>query len=438
MDVEIPAYVWFLVIVCLLFCSGFFSGSETAMMKLNPYRLQHKVQKGNKAARKADRLLRRQDRLLGVILIGNNLVNNCAAIIASMVCFRLFGEIGYTIAAVGLTLLVLVFAEVAPKTIAAARPETIAFPASFVLDPLHKLLHPVVELVNFFSKWIVRPFISRTTDRGTALTSEELKTAVKEKLGIQSQEQGMLLGIIDLAETKIDQIMIPRSDVVGIDLNQTDTEIIEILIQARHTRLPVFRDSIDNVVGILHLRRSGRLLNPDEFDREQLLANMDEPYFVPAKTPLSIQLINFRENRERIAMIVDEYGEIEGILTLEGILEEIVGDFTTGYPSAHEDIFKQADGSVVINGSALLRDIKNQLGWKLSKDGPRTLNGLVLEKLEGFPDGNVCVKIQNEKQNYILETRQVRENAIRTISVFKLPDSPANEEDSDEADSDDD
>ena len=433
MDIEIPTYIWCLVIVGLLFCSGFFSGSETAMMKLNPYRLRHKVREGHLAARKANKLLRRQDRLLAVILIGNNLVNICAATIATMICVRWFGELGYAVATFGLTLLILIFAEVAPKTIAASRPETIAFPATFVLDPLHTILHPVVEFVNFFSRWIVKPLVSRTTDPGTALTSGELRTAVRENPGIQAREQGMLLGILDLADKKIDEIMIPRSDVVGIDLNDADADIIENLKQARHTRLPVFRDSIDNVVGILHLRKSGRLLNPDEFERQQLLANMDEPYFVPSKTPLSTQLINFQNKRERIALIVDEYGDVEGILTLEGILEAIVGDFTTGYASTYEEIFDvEKDGSsALIIGSALLRDINRELSWNLPTDGPRTLNGLVLEQLEGFPDGNVSIKVNN----YILETRQVRGNAIRSVRVTKLEEEPATEEHPEDADS---
>ena len=395
------------------------------MIALNPYRLRHKMREGHRGAQKTSRLLRRKDRLLGVILIGTNLVNNSLAIVAGMICYRWFGEIGYSIAAVGLTLLMLIFAEVAPKRIAATRPESIAFPASYVIDPLHKVLHPVERVVNFMANWLVNPFVKRTTDAGMALTSAELRQAVNENAAIHDHEQAMLLGILDLAELKIDDVMIGRSDVVGIDLQNDDREIIEDLVHAPHTRVPVYDGSIDNVKGILHLRRSGRLLNVDDFDLEQLIEHMDEPYFVPSKTPLSTQLINFQQRRERIAMVVDEYGEIEGILTLEDILEEIVGEFTTNVTSAIEEIFPQQDGSYLITGTALLREINNKLDWNLPTDGPRTLNGLLLERLEGFPDGNVTIKVEN----YVLETRQVRDNAIKTVHAVKLPDPPSDEND---------
>lgn len=412
----IPTAILLAATFGLILVGAYFSSSETAMMKLNPYQLKHKVSEGHKGARKAHRLLLRQDRLLGVILIGNNLVNNAAAIIAAVVCSRWFGAAGPAIAAISFTLIMLVFAEVAPKTIAAERPETIAFPSSYVLTPLAKVLSPVVTLVNSCASILVNPFVKNTTAKSSSLSLDELRTVVGTEIDIGNRPQEMLLGILNLGKAKVADIMIRRSEVEGIDLALTHSEIVDDLLHATHTKLPVYEHTIEDVVGVLHLKRSGVVLHPDDFDVNKLRDQLEEPYFVPEGTPLSTQLINFQKKKNRFAFVVDEYGAIEGIVTLEDILEEIVGEFTTDSAADIVDIYPQDDGSYVINGYVLLRDINATLGWELPTDGPRTLNGLMLEHLEDIPDANVGLKFGN----YICETVKVGETSLPSIRVVKV------------------
>lgn len=409
--------------VVLIFISAYFSSSETAMMKLNHYRLKHMVSEGNRGARKADKLLQRQDRLLGVILIGNNLVNNFAAIISAIICIQLFGDtVGPVVGAIGITLIMLVFAEMAPKTIAAERPELIAFPSSYVLTPLEKLLSPVVSLLKFCASILINPFVKHTKAKSSSLSLDELRTVVGSEIDIGNRPQEMLLGILNLGEAKVADIMIRRSEVEGIDLALPNREIIDDLLHATHTKLPVYEGEIENVVGVLHLKRSGVVLHPDDFDIEKLRDQLEEPYFVPDGTRLSTQLINFQSKKERFAFVVDEYGAIEGIVTLEDILEEIVGDFTTDSAAELAEIYPQDDDSYVINGYVLLRDVNTRLGWDLPTDGPRTLNGLMLEHLEDIPDANVGLKIGN----YVCETVKVGENSLPSIRVLRIESPPDN------------
>lgn len=401
----------------LLLCSAYFSSSETAMMKLNPYRLKHMVLEGHRGARKANRMLRKTDRLLSVILIGNNLVNICAAVIAANICTTLFGGLGDLISVVLLTLIVLIFAEIAPKTIAARRPETIAFPSTYLLDPLQRILAPVVSFVNFLARLLVNPFVQKVKAEPSSLSLDELRTVVQRDSDIDLKRQAMLLGILDLGKATVNNIMIPYQNVTGIDLAKSNDAIVRDIVTAQHTRLPVYHEELNGVVGVFHMKRSGQLFEAGKFDQTSFERELDPPTFVPSGTPLSTQLINFQQNKQRIAHVVDEYGAVLGIVTLEDILEEVVGEFTTDINANVTDVYPQTDGSYVVNGRALIREMNVNLGWDLPITGPRTMNGLLLEILEAIPDGQACVKIRTEHAQYIVETIKVRENVIRSLRV---------------------
>ena len=411
-----------IAVFLLLLCSAYFSSSETAMMKLNPYRLKHMVLEGHRGARKANRMLRKTDRLLSVILIGNNLVNICAAVITANICKKLFGFLGEAMAdaisVISLTIVVLIFAEIAPKTIAARRPETIAFPSTYLLDPLQRLLAPVVTSVNYFARMIVDLFVKKVKPEPSSLSLDELRTVVQRDSDIDLKRQAMLLGILDLGKATVNNIMIPYQKVKGVDLAKSKEAIVRDIVKAQHTRLPVYHEELNGVIGVFHMKRSGELFEAGEFDQKQFESELEPPTFVPSGTPLSTQLINFQQNKQRIAHVVDEYGTILGIVTLEDILEEVVGEFTTDINATVTDVYPQNDGTFVINGRALLREINISLNWDLPITGPRTMNGLILECLEVIPDGPTCVKIETEEAQFIMETILVRENVIRSLRVM--------------------
>ena len=406
-----------LIIVVLTIMSAFFAGSETAMMALNRYRLRHLANEGHRGASKANHLLQRPDRLLGVILVGNNVVIFLTASFATEVSNRIVGDTaGPFIGAVVLTVYMLIFAEVTPKTVAAARPETLAFPSSYILQPLLKISHPLVIFVNWFSNLLAKPLIARAPAKTEQLSVAELKTVLNEHTTLPPERQAMLVGILDLENATVEDIMVPRSAIVGIDIEDDAATIVALIESAQHTRLPVYRNHIDNVVGILHLRSAARLVG-ETFTKSDLLRETEEPYFVPESTPLHTQLYNFQTEKRRIALAVDEYGEIQGMATLEDLLEEIVGEFTTDFTPRLGEVPQEADGTYTIDGSALVRDVNRALAWELPTTGPRTMNGLVLEHLESFPDGNVSVRIGP----YVLETVLVAENLIRTIRASVQP-----------------
>ncbi len=406
-----------LIIVVLTIMSAFFAGSETAMMALNRYRLRHLANEGHRGARKANHLLQRPDRLLGVILVGNNVVIFLTASFATEVSNRIVGDTaGPFIGAVVLTVYMLIFAEVTPKTVAAARPETLAFPSSYILQPLLKISHPLVIFVNWFSNLLARPLIARAPAKTEQLSVAELKTVLNEHTTLPPERQAMLVGILDLENATVEDIMVPRSAIIGIDIEDDAATIVALIESAQHTLLPVYRNHIDNIVGILHLRRAARL-SGEAFTKSDLLRETEEPYFVPASTPLHTQLYNFQTEKRRIALAVDEYGEIQGMATLEDLLEEIVGEFTTDFTPRLGEVPQEEDGTYTIDGSALVRDVNRALAWQLPTIGPRTMNGLVLEHLESFPDGNVSVRIGP----YVLETVLVAENLVRTIRASVLP-----------------
>jgi Mg2+/Co2+ transporter CorB len=403
-----------MAIAALGLASAFFSGSETAMMALNRYRLRHLVKQGHPGARRANKLIKRPDRLLGVILIGNNLVNNTAATLAAVVGFELFGDAGLAAAPFVFTLVFLIFSEVAPKTIGAHSPERIAFPSAYILVPLLRLFYPFVALVNGLSNAVLKPFLhGHERDTADHLNMDELRTMLREGGRIPKRRQDMLLGVVDLERVTVDDIMVPRNEIVGIDIDSPMSEIVVQISASQHTRLPVFKETINNVIGILHLRRAVRFIQQEAFTKADLLQVTREPYFVPKGTPLHTQLFNFQKQKRRIALVVDEYGDIQGIVTLEDILEEIVGEFTTDFAANMPEIHPQPDGSFYIDGTALIRDVNRALGWHLPTEGPRTLNGLILEHLEFIPESNLCLQIDS----YLLETLQIKDNMINNVKI---------------------
>ena len=412
-DIHTGVLIGALIVLILL--SAFFSSSETGMMALNRYRLRHLVNQGHRTAKRVEKMLARPDRLLGVILVGNNLVNNAAATLAALLGLYWFGDLGTALAPVVITILMLIFSEVTPKTFAALRPEAVAFPASFVLKPLQWFFTPVVWSVNAVGNGILRLFgIRPDTGDGDHLSPEELRTVVNEAGNlIPEKHQRMLLNILDLEKATVEDIMIPRNDMVGIDLDDDIDEIIEILSTSQHTRLPVYKGDPNNMIGLLHLRKLSRLLMREEISKADLMQHTVEPYFVPEGTPLHRQLINFQNAKRRIAVVVDEYGDVLGLVTLEDILEEIVGEFTTDMANTSQDIHPQDDGTFVIDGAAHLRDINKVLQWELPTDGPKTLNGLIIEHLQDIPDTSVCLRIDQ----YLIEILQVKDNMVKAVRM---------------------
>lgn len=405
------------LLIFLILCSAFFSSSETGMLSLNRYRLKHMAKEGHKGAKRVTALLSRPDRLLGTILVGNNVVNILAASIATVLAVDMWGEAGIAIATAGLTIVVLIFGEITPKTLAALRPELVAFPASRVLQLLQRLLYPVVWTTSTISNGLLRLLgVDPSLRASDSLSTEELRSVVRESaVGMPKNRQNMLLGILDLERVTVDDIMIPRNEVTGINLDDDLESIISLLTNTTHTRLPVFRTDINQIEGIVHMRQIARLLSHNELSKEALLAACNEPYFVPEGTPLSTQLINFQKQKRRIGIVVDEYGDVIGIVTLEDILEEIVGDFSNQDTLRSPDIHPQEDGTQVIDGAAYIREINKALDWHLPCDGPKTLNGLVTEALESIPDSAVCLKIGP----YRLEILQSSDNRVKSVRAWQ-------------------
>ncbi len=402
-----------LVFVLLLF-SAFFSGSETALMSLNRYQLRHKAREGHRGARLAERLLKRPDRVIGLILLGNNLVNFSMASLVGIITFQIGGEPAAALGTVVLTLIVLIFAETAPKTLAALHPERVAFPASFIYYPLLKITYPFVWLTNLCANGVLFLFGVRSGNAELqALSREELRTVVFEAGSrISTRYRSMLISILDLEKVTVDDVMVPHNEIVGIDLDADDDEIEKIVSQSEHTRLPVYRDTIDQVVGILHLRRLANLAYQD-LTKATLQRLLVEPYFVPEGTPLSTQLVQFQRRRERIALVVDEYGDIQGIVTLEDILEEIVGEFTTDPADDDEDVVSEGADSFLVDATANIRELNRSQDWELPTEGPKTLNGLIVELLETIPQPNTCLKING----YPIEIVDVDDTRVRTVRV---------------------
>ena len=423
----IPLAVLFGALFVLIILSAFFSSSETAMIALNRYRLRHLVKEGKRSAIISEKLLARLDRLIGLILLGNNLVNFIAASIATLIGIRLLGDLGVALAPIVLVMVFLIFAEVMPKTFAAINPEKIAFPASYILAPLMKIAYPAVWLVNWVSNGLLGLFgINLNEQEDAPLSRDELRSIVREAgTLIPQRHQRMLINILELENVTVDDIMVPRNEIAAIDLDDPVNEIVEQLNHCQHTRIPVFQTNIDNIIGVLHFRRLPRILNDKhEVTKEAIKDVLIDCYFVPNGTPLHTQMMNFQRNKRRFGIVVDEYGVIQGLVTLEDILEEIVGEFTTDMQTHNLDIQAQDDGYYLIDCSVHLREINRQLKWKLPTDGPKTLNGLLLEQLEFIPESGTTLKIDN----YLVEITQVSEYSVKMARLKLLQEIPKNNE----------
>ncbi|MFY0641011.1 MAG: HlyC/CorC family transporter [Bermanella sp.] len=418
---DIPLSLLFAALFFLVIFSAFFSSSETGMMSLNRYRMRHLAKQGHGGAKRASKLLNRTDRLIGVILIGNNFVNIAAASIATIIAQRIWvdnPELGVTIATVLLTLVILIFSEVTPKTIAANHPEKIAFPASYLLQPLLILLMPFVYVVNGIANILIRiTGLKLDQDSKDLLSTEEFRTLVHEAGAlIPRRRQQMLLSILDLETVRVNDIMVPRNEIIGIDLDDDIRDIETIMRTSQHTRLPVWKGNINNIIGVLHMRNAAKILAQTEFNKAELLQVTREPYFIPETAQLHNQLFNFQTEQRRIAIVVDEYGNVQGIATLEDILEEIVGDFTSDASNTSQDITPQDDDSFIIDGTITIRELNKALDFDLPTSGPKTFSGLIIESLESIPENNVCLKIEN----YRIEILKVRANTIKSAKICKV------------------
>lgn len=414
---DIPTSALVITLIVLIVISAYFSSSETSMMTLNRYRLRHLAKDKNKVAIRVEKLLNKPDKLIGLILIGNNLVNILASALATILGQRLFGDAGIAIATGVLTLVILIFAEVTPKTLAVLYPEKIAFPSSFILSPLQKLLSPLVWLINGISNGLLRLFgVNITHHHDNALSSDELRSVVHEAGSmIPAHHQQMLLSILELEKVTVDEIMIPRNEIAAIDINQEWDTILKQLKHRTHTMTLLYRDTIDDAIGFMHARDSLLILLKEDFSKTTLLRSLRKLYFIPEGTPLNTQLIKFQHNKERIGLVVDEYGDIQGLVTLADILEEIVGDFTTTRePHSSQEIYKQQDDSYIMEGSLGIRDINKEMGWDLPTDGPRTLNGLILEHLEEIPTGKISARICG----YPMEILEVENNMVKLVKIL--------------------
>jgi len=384
-------------------------------MALNRYRLKNLAEKGHRSAELASHLLEKPDRLLGVILLGNNLVNLSAASISTIAALRLYGEPAIAAFTFVLTLVVLIFAEVAPKTLAMRHPEGIAYPASYVLVVLLWLLYPLVWIINLLANQFLRLFNSKAQQNQEALNKEELRTVVSEAESlIPKSHHDMLMSILDLERITVEDIMVSRNAIEGIDLEDEWDEILEQLATSHHTRLPVFKGNLDNVVGVLHLRLMIHAMQMDDLDRRKLLKFLRPAYYVPIDTPVMQQLLIMQKEHHRLGLVVDEYGDLQGMITMDEILEEIVGEFNTLAPGDAQDVHKQSDGSFMVYGTASIRDLNKTMGWKLPVEGPKTLNGLILEKLEDIPQTGTTMLIDN----YPVEVVQTKGAAVKIVRIY--------------------
>ena len=427
---DIPTDILLLILFLLILLSAFFSGSETALMTLNRYRLKHLSDEGHRGAKLARRLLQRPDRLLGLILLGNNFVNILATALATIIFIRLYGDASIAILTIVLTLVVLIFAEVTPKTLAALKPEKVAFIAAYIYTPLLKILYPFVWMINAVANRLLSLIgVHAAEGKEDKLNDDEFRAVINEaKQIIPGQHSEMLLRILDLEKTSVEDIMIPRNEITGIDLTDDWSDIERQITNSQRTRVPVFHDSIDHTVGVLHLREVLNLFARGELNLESVNALIRKAYFIPAGTSLTRQLLNFQKKKRRSALVVDEYGSIQGLVTLEDILEEIVGRFTTDSPTRNFDIHTQEDGSFLIDGGTHIRDINRSMNWSLPQGGPKTLNGLILEHMEMIPEPGTSLLINN----YSIEIMRTSKNAVQSVRILPL------HKDEDKSDQDDD
>jgi magnesium and cobalt exporter, CNNM family len=426
---HISSSTLFLVLGLLILLSAFFSSSETGLMSLNRYRLKYLAEKGGRGAKLARQLLDRPDRLLGLILLGNNFVNILASAIATILALRYFGEAGIAIATGLLTFVILIFAEVAPKTLAALHPERIAFFAAYIYTPLLKAIYPLVYIVNVIANSLLRLLgVNPENTQNEGVSVEELRSVVMETSHrVPQKHQDMLLGLLNLEHATVEDIMVPRNEISALNLSENWDDIIDDLSTCQRTRLPVYRDDINNILGIIHMRRVIKLLSRNELTKENLELQIREAYFIPEGASLYQQLINFQKNKRRTALAVDEYGDIQGLVTLEDILEEVVGEFTTDSPINNSNIIKQNDDSYLISANTHIREINRSLEINLPTDGPKTLNGLILEQLQSIPTTGTSLLIAKHP----IEVIKTQNNAVlmaRLMPRLKSNDSEENDD----------
>jgi Mg2+/Co2+ transporter CorB len=406
-------------LVLLLIFSGFFSGSETSMMAVNRHRLNHLARKGNKNAKRTLQLLGKIDKLLGSILLGNTLLNVAAATLTEIIILRLFGhnELAMLIGTLTIAFVILVFSEIMPKVIAASHPERVALPASYLLVPLVTLFHPVVSIATAIVRgllWLLRIKI-QTDQSHHKMTLEELRGLVLDAEHFMPRKhQKMLLNLVDLERITVNDVMIPRNQIEALNINAGADDLRQQIITCHHTLLPVYEGSPSNIIGILHLKRVPALLQDTTLDVAQLREILHEPYFIPSDTPLLKQLQQFQERHTRLGLVVDEYGELLGLVTLENILEEIVGEFTTQSPAQTGKFFRHDDGSFLLEGNSSLRELNRKLGLHFPLDGAKTLNGLILDHLEDIPEAGTSVKIAG----YPIEIIQTHDRIVKVARIF--------------------
>ncbi|MBL1382927.1 HlyC/CorC family transporter [Proteus mirabilis] len=409
-----------IILIGMIFASAYFSGTETSMMTINRYRLRHAAKQGNRSAKRVEKLLQRPDRLISLVLIGNNLINIVASALATIVGMRLYGDAGVAIATGVLTFVILIFAEVLPKSIAALYPERFAYPSSVLLSPLQKIMLPVVWFFNQITLVFMRILgIKSPVIQGNAVSKEELRTIVNEsKSKLSQRNQNMLISILDLEKVTIGDIMVPRNEIFGIDVNDEWKSIVRQLTHSPHGRIVLYRDTLDDVIGMLRVREAYRLMTEKkEFTKQILIKAADKIYFIPESTPLSLQLVNFQRNNEKAGIVVDEYGEIQGLVTVEDILEEIVGDFTTSMsPSLAEEVIPQKDGSLLVDGTTNIRDINKAFACHLPENEARTINGVIIEELGDLPVVGAKITIDG----YEFEVLEVQDNVIKKALIRHL------------------
>ncbi len=406
---DIPLNVLFGILAALLVLSAFFSGSETALMTLNRYRLQHLVKQKHRGAIKAHRLLQRPDRLIGLILLGNNFVNILASSLATVIAMRLGGDEAIAIAAGLLTLAVLIFSEVTPKTLAAIKPELLAFPAAWVYTPLLKIFYPIVWIINLVANLLLRIIgVNVAKNKYQTLNKDELRSIVSDAGNLMpTRYQHMLLGILDLETASVEDIMTPRNEIIGIDLEDPIEAIIEQIQNSPHARLPIYKKSIDRVIGFLHLRTILSLIKAPNFDKQSITNNISKPFFIPESTPLHKQIQSFKVEKLRIGLVVDEYGDVQGLVTLDDLLEVIVGEMV----SEDADVQQQNDGSYLVDGSVTVRELNRITQWSLPTEGPKTLNGLIIEYMETIPEAGTSVRLHG----YPLEIIKSDKKTIKLV-----------------------
>ena len=415
---EIPLSTLALALLVLLVTSGFFSIAETAMMAANRYRLKHQAQRGARGARLAIALLAQTDKLLGVILLGNNLINAAAATLTSVISVRLFGEGEWALASgtIAVTFLILVFSEITPKVVGAAYADRLAPLVSFVLTPMLRALRPIVWFVNLFVQALLSLFRFRPSEQpSTTLSQEELRSLVLEGAQyFRGKHKTMLANLMDLEAVSVDDVMTPRSQIHALDISEKPAVLRQQLATSYHTRIPVSEGSLDNIIGILAVKSILHVMQDSELDIERLRAVLRPPYFIPVGTPLLTQLQQFQTDRQRMGLVVDEYGELQGLVTIEDIIEEIIGEFTTQAPGSAESVRREADGSVIVDGMAPLRVLNRRLGTQFGLDGPKTLNGLIVGHLGEIPDAGTSFDVEGQR----LEIVQTQDRAVKVVRLI--------------------